>query len=250
MRSPIAAAAAAGSRFSVTGSMSANTGRARSYSAALAEATNENGLVMTSSPSPTPTARRARCNPAVPLLTAHACAAPTRAANVARTRSRAARATAARSAAPRSPPAPPASPSTGRASGIDSVMPDPRELPADVRSADRGSVSHCTLPLEPSGDSEAVRRSPCMPYSSESTSASQEAAIRFSETPIEPHTSWPSEASISTRVTAPVPLRSSRMRTLKLTSSMSRRCGWISPIASRSARSSACTGPLPSAVRT
>ena len=30
-----------------------------------------------------------------------------------------------------------------------------------------------------------------MPYSSESTSASQEAAIRFSETPIEPHTSLP-----------------------------------------------------------
>ena len=75
----------------------------------------------------------------------------------------------------------------------------------------------------------------CIPYSSESTSASQEAAIRFSETPIEPHTSCPSEASISTRVTAPVPFVSSRMRTLKLTSSMSRRCGWISPIASRSA---------------
>ena len=63
--------------------------------------------------------------------------------------------------------------------------------------------------------------------------------MTFSETPIEPHTSWPSEASISTRVIAPVPLASSRMRTLKLTSSMSRRCGWISPIASRSAVSSA-----------
>ena len=90
----------------------------------------------------------------------------------------------------------------------------------------------------------------CMPYSSESTSASQEAAIRFSETPIEPHTSCPSEASISTRVTAPVPWLSSRIRTLKLTSSMSRRCGCSSPIASRSAASSAFTGPLPSAVRT
>ncbi len=46
VRSLTAAAAAAGSRLSVTGSMSANTGRARSYSAALADATNENGLVI------------------------------------------------------------------------------------------------------------------------------------------------------------------------------------------------------------
>src|SRR5213076_2101538 len=93
-------------------------------------------------------------------------------------------------------------------------------------------------------------RAGCSAYSSESTSASHEAAMMFSLTPIEPHESVPSEASRSTRVTAPVPLVSSRMRTLKLTSSMSFRCGWISPIASRSARSSAWTGPLPSAVRT
>ena len=51
-------------------------------------------------------------------------------------------------------------------------------------------------------------------------------------------------------MTASVPLSSSRMRTLKLTSSMSARCGWTSPIAARSARSSALTGPLPSAVCT
>ena len=69
-----------GSRLSVTGSMSANTGVAPSYSAALAEATNENGLVMTSSPPPHPP-------PAAPgaargpLLTAHASGAPTRAVN-------------------------------------------------------------------------------------------------------------------------------------------------------------------------
>ena len=60
MRSVIAAAAASGSRFRVTGSMSANTGRARSNNATLALATNENGVVTTSSPSVTPTARSAR----------------------------------------------------------------------------------------------------------------------------------------------------------------------------------------------
>src|SRR5919201_1854585 len=78
VRDVTAAAAAAGSMFSVTGSMSANTGRARSYSTALAEATKLNGLVTTSSPSPTPTARSARCNPAVPLETALAQRAPRR----------------------------------------------------------------------------------------------------------------------------------------------------------------------------
>ena len=81
VRSVIAAAAASGSRLNVTGSMSANTGRARSYTITLALATNENGLVTTSSPSLTPTARSARCSPAVPLETALAWAAPTRRAN-------------------------------------------------------------------------------------------------------------------------------------------------------------------------
>ena len=60
VRGVTAAATASGSTLSVTGSMSANTGRARSYSATLAEATNENGEVITSSPSVTPTARSAR----------------------------------------------------------------------------------------------------------------------------------------------------------------------------------------------
>ena len=64
-----------------------------------------------------------------------------------------------------------------------------------------------------------------IPASSESTSASQLASMMFSETPMAPQVSWPSVVSSSTRVTAPVPLRSSRMRTLKFTSSMSRRCG-------------------------
>ncbi len=81
MRSVIAAAAASGSRLSVTGSMSANTGRARSYTTAFAVATNENGVVTTSSPSSTPTARSARCRPVVPDDTAEAWRAPTRSAN-------------------------------------------------------------------------------------------------------------------------------------------------------------------------
>src|SRR5579871_1946441 len=38
----------------------------------------------------------------------------------------------------------------------------------------------------------ASLRPDCIPYSSESTSASQEASMTFSETPIEPHTCSPS----------------------------------------------------------
>src|SRR3954447_25812488 len=78
VRSVTAAAAASGSRLSVTGSMSAKTGRARSNTQTFALATNENGDVTTSSPSDTPTARSPRCSPAVPLDTALACAALSR----------------------------------------------------------------------------------------------------------------------------------------------------------------------------
>ena len=53
-----------------------------------------------------------------------------------------------------------------------------------------------------------------MPYSMESTRASQLASMMFSLTPMLPQVSSPSLASSSTRVTAPVPLFSSRMRTL------------------------------------
>src|SRR5262249_14993692 len=66
-----------------------------------------------------------------------------------------------------------------------------------------------------------ISRPGCVAYSSESTSAYQDAAITFSETPIEPHRWWPSEASSSTRVIASVPFVSSRMRTLKLTRAVS-----------------------------
>src|SRR5947209_9108850 len=81
VRDVTAVVTASGSTFSVTGSMSAKTGRARSYTATFALATNENGLVITSSPSLTPTARSARCSPAVPLETALANGARTRSAN-------------------------------------------------------------------------------------------------------------------------------------------------------------------------
>src|SRR6202050_2057809 len=148
VRCVIAACAAAGSRLSVTGSMSANTGRARSYSAALADATNEKGLVITSSPSPTPAERSARCRPAVPLLTALASGAPTRAANALSNCARRGpsdswpeRSTSitARSSA---------SPSTGRASGITSPTgtgdgPD-RGPPASARAPASGIGSAST----------------------------------------------------------------------------------------------------------
>ncbi len=173
VRSVTAAAAASGSRLNVTGSMSANTGRARSYTATLALATNDSGVVITSSPSLTPTARSARCSPAVPLETAMAWAAPIRCAK-------------ARSNSPRAGPSDSrperstlstrsssASPSTGRASGIG--LADLREALGHERRAD--------LAASPAG-----RPDTRIPYSSESTSASQEASITFSETPIEPHT--------------------------------------------------------------
>ncbi len=53
-----------------------------------------------------------------------------------------------------------------------------------------------------------------IPNSIESTRASQLASMMFSLTPMLPQLSSPSLASRSTRVTAPVPLVSSRMRTL------------------------------------
>ena len=194
------------------GRSSACAGRCRRTPAArarrrstLAEATNENGLVMTSSPSPTPTARSARCSPAVPLETALACGAPMRCAK-------------------RRSNSPSSGPSESRPERSTSTT------AALLRLAEHRPRERDLLRVAHAGGPES------MPRSSESTSASQEAATTFSETPIEPHTALPSEESSSTRVTAPVPLSSSRMRTLKLTSSMSARCGWTSPIAARSAR--------------
>ena len=56
----------------------------------------------------------------------------------------------------------------------------------------------------PAGSARSHRRG-WKAYSSESTSASQEASMMFSETPIVPHSRSPSAESSSTRVTAPVP---------------------------------------------
>ena len=80
VRGVIAASTAAGSRFSVDASTSANTGAAPSRMKQFAVATNEIGDVITSSPGPSPSPWQSRCSPAVPLVTATACGAPTRSA--------------------------------------------------------------------------------------------------------------------------------------------------------------------------
>src|SRR5438132_11346509 len=81
VRGVIAASTAAGSRFSVAGSTSANTGVAPSKMKQFAEETNETGDVITSSPSPSRARCASRCSPAVPLETAAAKGAPARSAN-------------------------------------------------------------------------------------------------------------------------------------------------------------------------
>ena len=53
----------------------------------------------------------------------------------------------------------------------------------------RGASGHYARPGERAAGSDGDALWGCMPYSSESTSASHEAAMRFSETPIEPHIS-------------------------------------------------------------
>src|SRR5207247_566525 len=80
VRSVIAASTAAGSRFSVRGSTSANTGVAPSKMKQFAEATKDTGEVIASSPGPRPAMWQSRCKPAVPLETAAANGAPTRSA--------------------------------------------------------------------------------------------------------------------------------------------------------------------------
>src|SRR4029079_3814688 len=65
VRSVIAAANAAGSRFSEPGSMSANTGTAPAWMIAFAVAGQVNELVIPSSPLPTPAATSERCSASV-----------------------------------------------------------------------------------------------------------------------------------------------------------------------------------------
>src|SRR5260370_24182371 len=70
-----------GSRFSVSGETSANTGVAPWYKMQLAVAQDVIGVVMASSPGPRPAANAAPCNAAVPELKLTACRAPTHPAN-------------------------------------------------------------------------------------------------------------------------------------------------------------------------
>ena len=69
VRGVMASSTFSGSRLSVSGSMSTNTGTAPSKSRTLDEATKLKGVVITSSPGPSPSARTARCKALVPLLT-------------------------------------------------------------------------------------------------------------------------------------------------------------------------------------
>src|SRR5438105_3362033 len=84
-------------------------------------------------------------------------------------------------------------------------------LGADHRPGERkpifGGLAHEAGAVVPRPARRSTRN---IPYSSESTSASQEDSMMFSDTPIVPHTSSPSEVSSSTRVTAPVHFVSSR----------------------------------------
>src|ERR1039458_10155324 len=71
---------APGSRFSVSGETSANTGVAPWYKMQLAVAQKVMGVVIASSPGPRPAANAAPCNAAVPELKLTACRAPIHAA--------------------------------------------------------------------------------------------------------------------------------------------------------------------------
>jgi len=213
---------------------------ARSYTATLALATNEKGVVITSAPSLTPTARRARWRPVVPDETALPKRAPGARQRRVRTAAHGAPARADRSAAPRAPARSSGSPSTGRASGIgvSGIGPARPDLASAV------TTTRAPRPCAPAGDQ------PGMPCSSESTSASHDASITFVETPMAPHSCSPSDESSRTRVIASLALAPSRMRTLKFTSLIVSSSGYTRASAPRSALSSALTGPLPSAVNT
>ncbi len=130
----------------------------------------------------------------VPLETATASSTPSQAANsrskrspIGPSESRPERSTSSTSSSSRAP-------ISGRASGISG------------RRADMSRWAQLFVP--------SAARAHWKAYSSESTSASQEASMMFSETPIVPHSPLPSAESSRTRVTAPVPWASSRMRTL------------------------------------
>ena len=179
VRSPTAAAAAAGSRLRVSGSTSQKTGRAPSYSRQLAEATKLKGLVRTSSPAPHPCSRTPRCSAAVPLETATASSTPSQAANsrskrspIGPSESRPERSTSTTSSSSRAP-------SSGLASGI--CCSAPRSLEGVLQRVDQRL---------PGGLDDVLRDADRPPLA------------------------LPSVESSRTRVTAPVPWASSRIRTL------------------------------------
>ena len=177
------------------------------------------GVVMTSSPSLTPTARSARCRPAVPLETALACGARARGEGALEVdEPRAQRELPGAKHVDHGPLLGRAEHRTRQRNRLvafsicvlaASRRPARRSLTGARQSAagarSEGLARACrSWRLEracpawpswlasrygrPSSAPGGVLSCGCIPYSSESTSASQEAAIRFSETPIEPQT--------------------------------------------------------------
>lgn len=82
VRGPMRAAISAGSRLPLSGSASANTGRAPSSTMASAVAMKENGVVMTSSPGSTPSAMSEISSASVPEDTVMQWRAPQNAARL------------------------------------------------------------------------------------------------------------------------------------------------------------------------
>ena len=172
VRSP--AAASIGRRVdrqSVAGSTSQKTGRASSNSRQLDEAMKLSGVVRTSSPRPHPSSRTARWSAAVPLETATASSTPRRSA---KSRLEARQHRAEREHA--------------RAQHLEDEL-----LLALAEDRPRERYPLGAAQASPDRRRRGVRRSRPRPprgwkaYSSESTSASHEASMTFSETPIELH---------------------------------------------------------------
>ena len=221
-----------GRRQSVAGSTSQKTGRAPSKSRQLDEAMKLSGVVRTSSPGPHPIARTARWSAAVPLETATASATPRRRAKSASKRGEH------RAERERSPSAAPRgrAPPRARRGPVARAVSAPRRssVPGDGGGSPAAAVGAARL----EGVLERVDER--LPGSLDDVLGDAERA---------PRARAPSEESRRTRVTEAVPWCSSRIRTLKLVSSTSAISGCCSVIAARSARSSALTGPFPSAVR-
>ena len=85
---------------------------------------------------------------------------------------------------------------------------DTVDEPAEVLAVAGGDAPERSMRRQPHSSDRSS-----MPYSMESTRASQLASMMFWLTPMLPQLSSPSLASSNTRVAAPVPLFSSRMRT-------------------------------------